>query len=303
MKISRRAFLKYCMGSAATLSLNLSVVGKLDNALAGDLSMPTVIWMEGASCSGCSVSLANLIGNASDGGPTDVADLLINYLNASFIKTYMSAAGDLAVKTLRESQKREYILIVEGGIPTAFEGMACTVFTENDADVTMQDAVLELAPKAASVICAGTCSSFGGIPATGSNPLGNKSVSELVPDIQTINIPGCPAHPDWLVGTIASVLCGETPPTDSNGRPAAFYGRTVHSQCPRKPLYDKNSFADNFGQEGRCLYQLGCNGPATYSDCPGRGWNNGFNYCVQSNANCIGCVESDFPKSPLIQRN
>ncbi|MDM8525851.1 hydrogenase small subunit [Desulfococcaceae bacterium HSG8] len=302
MKISRRSFLKYCIGSAAALGLDLSVVGRLERAIAGDLSMPTVIWIEGASCSGCSVALANLIGTSSDGGPTDVADLLINYLNVSFAKTYMSAAGDLAVTALREAQKRSYILVVEGGIPTAFDGMTCTVFSENGTDITMKDAMLDLAPGASSVICAGTCSSFGGIPATGSNPLEIRSVSELT-GIQTINIPGCPVHPDWLVGTIASVLCGKIPSTDSNGRPTAFYGRTVHSQCPRKPLYDKNSFADNFGQEGRCLKQLGCNGPETYADCPSRGWNNGFNYCVQSNANCIGCVEPDFPKSELVIRN
>ncbi|MCP4352471.1 MAG: hydrogenase small subunit [Desulfobacterales bacterium] len=301
MKVSRRTFLKYCIGSAATLGLDLSLVDKLGNALAGELSMPTVIWMEGASCSGCSVALANLIGTASEGGPVDVADFLINYINTSFAKTYMSAAGDLAVASLREAQKREYILVVEGGIPTAFDGMTCTVFSENGVDVTMQDAILELAPKASLVICAGTCSSFGGIPAAGSNPLGIKSVSELT-NIQTVNIPGCPVHPDWLVGTIAWALCGKTPSTDTNGRPTAFYSQTVHSQCPRKPLYDRNSFADNFGQEGRCLYKLGCSGPETYADCPSRGWNNGFNYCTQANANCIGCVEPDFPKSQLVSR-
>lgn len=303
MKISRRTFLKYCIGSAAALGLNLSDIGKLEKAFAGNLpSMPTVIWVEGASCSGCSVSLANLIG-ADSGGPADVADLLINYLNTSFAKTYMSAAGELAVASLREAQKREYVLVVEGGIPTAFDGMTCTVFTdETGKDVTMQEAMLELVPNASLVICAGACSSFGGIPATGSNPLAIKSVSELT-GAQTVNIPGCPVHPDWLVGTIASVLCGKIPATDSNGRPTAFYGKTVHSRCPRKPLYDKGSFADNFGQEGRCLRTLGCKGPETYADCPGRGWNNGFNYCTEANANCIGCVEPDFPRPQLVQRS
>ena len=301
MQINRRTFLKYCIGSATALGLNVSIVGKLEKVLAGDASLPSVIWIEGASCSGCSISIANLIGSPWDGGPTDVADLFINHINTAFAKTYMSAAGDQAVASLRAAQQNDFILVVEGGIPTAFNGMACTIFSENGVDVTMQEAVLELAPQAAGIICAGSCSSFGGIPASGSNPLEVKSVSELT-GLQTINLSGCPVHPDWLAGTIASVLSGILPATDGFGRPTAFYGKTVHSQCPRRPVYDKNSFADNFGQEGRCLRNLGCLGPETYADCPSRGWNNGFNYCMQSNGACIGCVEYDYPRPQLINR-
>ncbi len=302
MGITRRRFLKYCIGSAATLGLNATIVGKLHKVLAGDASMPAVIWIEGASCSGCTVSLTNLIGATSDEGPTDVADLLINYIHTPFAKTIMSAAGDLAVSQLRAAQQEDFILVVEGGIPTAFDGMACTVFYEDGSDVTMQDAVLELAPLANMVICVGTCSSFGGIPAAGPNPADVQSVSELT-GISTINLPGCPAHPAWVAGTVASALCGTVPTTDSDGRPLAFYGNTVHSKCPRKFLYDRGIFASDFGQEGGCLNERGCSGPTTYADCPVRGWNNGPNSCTQANGNCIGCVESDFPKSQLINRS
>ena len=301
MGITRRRFLKYCIGSAAVLGLNATIIGKLHEALAGDASMPNVIWIEGSSCSGCTVSLANLIGDASDDGPVDIADLLINYINTGFAKTLMSAAGDLAVSQLRATQDQDFILVVEGGVPTAFGGMACTLFHENGVDVTMRDAVLELAPLATMVLCVGTCSSFGGIPAADPNPTGVQSVSDLT-GISTINMPGCPAHPAWVAGTIASALCGTIPETDADGRPLAFYGNTVHSKCPRKPLYDRGLFATDFGQEGQCLSQRGCNGPSSFADCPVRGWNNGLNYCTQSNANCIGCVERDFPKSQLIYR-
>jgi hydrogenase small subunit len=46
---------------------------------------------------------------------------------------------------------------------------------------------------------------------------------------------------------------------------------------------------------------LGCNGWKTYCDCPLRKWNSGgagqpgVNWCVGSNAPCIGCTQSDFP--------
>lgn len=302
MGISRRAFLKYCIGSSTLLGLDAVAVGKLSQLLAGTQEMPTVIWLEGASCSGCTISLTNLIGVEADNGPTDVEDLLSNYINLAFGKTLMSAAGDLAVASLRAAQNSgDFILIVEGGIPTAFDGMGCTVLTEAGEDISMQAAVQELAPMATAVVCVGACACSGGIPGASPNPTSVQTVKQIT-GISTLNIPGCPPHPDWIAGTLAAVLCGTIPDLDSEGRPTAFYGKTVHAGCPRKPLYDMGHLADNFGQEGRCLAALGCNGPTTQADCALRGWNNGFNYCMQSNANCIGCTEADFPKSQLVQR-
>jgi Ni,Fe-hydrogenase I small subunit len=52
------------------------VVGKLEAALTKDgAALPTVIWLACANCTGCTVSLANLIGND---GPADVGDLLLS---------------------------------------------------------------------------------------------------------------------------------------------------------------------------------------------------------------------------------
>lgn len=290
------------MGSAATLGLAPTILPKLAKALTEPGAIPTVIWIEGASCSGCSVALANLIGDCSEYGPTDFPDLLFNYINASFAKTFMSAAGDLAVSSLRQAQQGEYILVVEGGVPTAFNGMACTLFSENGRDVTMLEAVKELAANATAVMCVGTCASYGGIPASGPNITGVKSVSEIT-GVPTINLPGCPAHPDWVAATIARVLCGEELILDDyDQRPVDLYYRTVHYYCPRRALYDKGHFATKIGQEGKCFYKLGCRGPYTIADCSARGWNNGFNYCIQANVPCVGCAEKTFPGDTLIKR-
>lgn len=301
MWVTRRGFLKFCTTSAAALGLEASMLTKLTKVLAADTSRPTVVWLEGSACSGCTVSLANLIGPNSEGGPVNIADLLINHINLAFAKTLMTAAGDLAMSALNDAVAGDFILVVEGGIPTAFDGMACTIGTDNDEEITMQQAVQNLASQAGAVICVGSCSSFGGIPAAYPNPTNVVSVSELT-GLSTINIPGCPAHPDWVAGSIAALLCGVVPEVDEYGRPVIFFGKSVCSQCPRKPLYDLNSFADDFGQEGRCLLERGCRGPSTNADCPSRGWNNGFNYCTQANANCIGCVENDFPANQLRYR-
>ncbi len=152
------------------------------------------------------------------------------------------------------------------------------------------EAVEMLAPGAAAVLSIGTCASYGGIPAGGPNPTGIVSVSELTGG-NTVNIPGCPTHPDWIVWTIAHLLAGEMPALDEENRPIELYGREVHKNCP----YKERDEAKTFGIKNRCLEELGCKGEKTKSDCPSRKWNNGTNWCIGAGAICIGCTESGFP--------
>jgi hydrogenase small subunit len=289
MRIGRREFLKYCIGSAAALGLPLSALGKLEKAFAAG-TLPTVVWLNGANCTGCTVSLANRF---SSQAPTDIADLLINTIDLAFHPNLMGAAGDLAVDTLIQATSGEFILAVDGGIPTAFGGSTCMVWTENGEEVTALKAVQTLAPKAKAVLCIGTCASFGGIPAGNPNPTGIVSVRNAS-GRSTINIPGCPTHPDWIIWTIAQLLSGATVVLDSYGRPAALFGSenvNVHERCSREDSEE----AHTFGEEGRCLKELGCKGPRTQADCPTRKWNSATNWCVGANAICLGCTESGFP--------
>jgi len=285
MKVSRREFLKYCTASAAALGLS-SALGPLAKALAAG-NGPPIIWLSASSCTGCSVSLANRI---SGSAPVDVADLLINTINLAYHPNLMGASGDLAVQTLRTAAKGSFILAVEGGIPTIYNGKTCILWSENGVDVTAMAAVKELAAKAAKIICVGTCSSYGGIPGGAPNPTAIRSVKALTGK-STINIPGCPPHPDWIVWTIAQLLAGVTPTLDSSGRPTALFGKTVHSQCPRR----EKTWATSLSQTGLCLNNLGCKGPQTYGDCASRKWNNGVNWCVAADSLCQGCTQSTFP--------
>ncbi len=99
--IDRRSFLKYCITSATVLGLDASVVARLEAALAKNgEGLPTVIWLACANCTGCTVSLANLIGG---GAPTDVGDLLLNTIGLEYHPNLMGAAGDLAVSTLNSA--------------------------------------------------------------------------------------------------------------------------------------------------------------------------------------------------------
>jgi hydrogenase small subunit len=224
----------------------------------------------------------------------DVADLLVNVVNLTFHPNLMSAAGDLAVAQIDNAVRTGgYILAVDGGIPTEFGGRTCTVWTDqNNHEVTALEAVQTLAPGAAYLLGIGTCASFGGIPSGGPNTTQIKSLAGAT-GRATINIPGCPTHPDWVVGTIAQLLAGTVPALDSSMRPSSLFSSTVHSRCPRNDGDETSSF----GVDGACLRDLGCKGPRTRSDCPSRKWNSGVNWCIGANALCLGCTENGFPDS------
>ncbi|MDA8227594.1 MAG: twin-arginine translocation signal domain-containing protein, partial [Desulfitobacterium hafniense] len=58
MQISRRDFMKWVAASAAALGLSSWDLIKVEQVLASSTS-PPVIWLQGAMCTGCSVSLLN----------------------------------------------------------------------------------------------------------------------------------------------------------------------------------------------------------------------------------------------------
>jgi NiFe hydrogenase small subunit HydA len=262
------------------------------------------------------VSLLNSISLMS------IDDLLLRTLDVKYHPNLMAAAGDQAAAAARAARTRGgYVLVVEGAIPTAAGGVACTVWSGTTALKAVQD----LAPKALLCVAVGTCSSFGGVSAGKPNPTGARSLKTIVGSRPVVNIPGCPAHPDWVVGTIAYILRnGRVPPLDRFYRPTEYFGRTMHDQCPYLSSFNslfgrrlshtggRSCFtchsatdraipgADTLDQGG-CLYALGCKGRVANCDCPTRRWNAaaaggvGVNWCVGAKSPCIGCTEPGFP--------
>jgi hydrogenase small subunit len=287
MAITRRDFLKYCGLSATALGLSSIDLLRLEETLAStSATAPKVIWLQGASCTGCSMSFLNRISTVA---PTTAADVLINSIDLIYHPNIMAMAGQDAATIAEQAYNAGgYILAVEGGVPTAFGGRTCWAWNYNGVDVTFQQAVTDLASKASNILCIGTCASFGGIPAAGPNPTQVKSVA-AVTNKSTINIAGCPAHPDWIVYPIAQLLAGNTIPLDASSRPTAIYGATVHSVCPRNVPPTSSHFTTN------CLSQIGCRGPGAYCNCPTNLWNNGNNWCINANAPCYACTEPTFP--------
>jgi hydrogenase small subunit len=292
MDISRRDFLRYCTISAAALGLTSTELGTLEKVLAST-SGPSVIWLQGAACTGCSVSLLNRV---SPTAPTSTADVLINSINLVYHSTIMGAAGEMAVAQAEAAYARGgYVLMIDGGVPTAFGGNTCIAWDYQGKRSTFRDVVVKYGAKAAAVVCADTCAAFGGIPASPPNPTGVRPVSQIIGK-PTINIAGCPPHPDWLVWAIVQLLIGAKVTLDQYGRPTALYGGPVQCEnCPRQ----ERDWAHTYGEDNLCLRGIGCRGPATRAYCTRDRWNNKVNVCQESNAPCIGCVEPNFPVTGL----
>ena len=281
MELSRRKFIQYCSLSAAAIGLDVFDLGLLRKALANPLG-PTVIWLKGSACDGDSISLLNRI---SDSAPKTVVEALTDNINLVYHANLMTSAGDSAVAELRRVyDSGNYVLVLEGGVPTAFGGAACIVYSLHGQETTYQQAVQEMTARALAMVCVGTCASFGGIPASGSNPTGVMGVSRLT-GRRTINISGCPANPDWVVWAIVQLLTGSARrrsmpmagPRRSMGRiwPGIHTSDRFMTTVPGTLLVNPTAptAATSFSDcNGRCLIELGCRGPMTKSRCDGC-WN------------------------------
>jgi len=296
-EFTRRDFLKYSSSLAVFMGLSELYVPQIANALESVVSRKTpLIWLHGAECTGCTVSFAN-------SHYPSVAELVLDTLSVKYHETLMAASGHVAEKALDDAVRDfngKYVMIVEGAIPTKDGGVYCKIGGKPFVDI-----VQKVAKGAAYNVALGTCASYGGIPGAGPNPTGAKGLKDVIGGT-VVNIPGCPAHPDWLVGTIVNILLfGKVPDLDSKGRPRMFYGKVVHENCPRRGGYEQGQFIKNFGNEipdiEGCLGAKGCRGPVTSADCPHRLWNSGTNFCIAAGAPCAGCVEPGFPQTPLYE--
>jgi len=285
-QFSRREFMR--MGGQLALAMGLGagaaprIAEGLEELAAG---AAPVIWLQGQSCSGCSVSFLN------SRAPSPFA-VLTQYISLRFHSTLSTATGHLAMEVLHKSiEAGGHFLVVEGAIPAGMP-RACVMGEE-----PMADLVKAAAQKAKAVVAVGTCASFGGIPAAENNPTGAMGAPAFLQKegiaTPAIRLPGCPAHPDWLVGTLAHVLKVGLPELDKEARPVMFYGRLIHDQCPRFSDYERERFAAKFSDDG-CLFKLGCLGVATHADCTYRHWNRGANTCIKAGAPCIGCASPAF---------
>ena len=319
--MNRRDFLKLCavMGVGAVVTLYSAqikrVVGQIAAENGGKIHL---IWLNLASDTGCTISMLQ----ASN---PDLIEAVQNLsVSADFWKALMTPDYDLGWVSSGYTQEDMSqvpllnaafgsapvdVLVVEGtpqlGTPPGgTQGYYCTTGKYNGIPVTGYELLQRLAAKASYVVALGQCSSFGGIPAGEGNLTGAVTVSDALKTAgvttkrPVVNIPGCPANPDWTIVTLATVLQGIDPDLDELGRPKAFFSSYIHDDCPRRDAYNRGQMAKTFDDPVGCFWDLGCKGPITLAACAKTRWNGGTTFCTQAGPMCWGCMHPSFPDPP-----
>ena len=297
--VTRRDFFKLAAALGASVVISKYKVD-IVNVFAQARDYIHICWLNGASCTGCSISFAQAM-------DPDIVEILTSITVGNsrlpialpdWMYVIHPAAGTLAVDLIKYWIKHESpnpkILVVEGAVQKPG-------FCETGGR-DFRDWVRDCAEVADYIVSFGSCASFGGIPHAKGNATGAMGVQKFLKEIgrddlarKVINLPRCPGHPHSLVITLAGLIEGVTPELDKYNRPKAFYGWNMHSDlCPYRPYFEKEDFC-KFGQsESGCRYKIGCKGPITWTDCPLVKWN-GISYCVEAGAPCIGCSEPEWP--------
>lgn len=295
---SRRDFVKLGAMMTAFMGLESSLVGQVTNALETKTRIP-IIWLHGQECTCCSESFIR------SSHPL-VADILLDLISLDYTETLMAAAGHQAEKSLQDTMKNyygEYLLAVEGSIPTKENGVYCCI-----GGKTFENIVHETAKGAKAVIAWGSCASNGCVQAARPNPTGAQPIHKFIKGKPIINVPGCPPIAEVMAGVLVHLLTfGGIPELDRLNRPKSFYSRRVHDTCYRRPNFDAGLFVESFdddsAKKGYCLYKMGCKGPVTYNACGVIKWNNGVSFPIQSGHPCIGCSEEGFwDNGPFYER-
>jgi hydrogenase small subunit len=160
-------------------------------------------------------------------------------------------------------------------------------------------------------VALGDCATWGGIPATAPNPTDSQGLQFLKRDnggflgadfkgkagLPVINIPGCPAHPDWVTQILVAIATGRAGDLalDEFQRPKTFFQSFTQTGCTRNMHFAYKVSTTEFAQRKGCLfYDLGCRGPMTHSPCNRILWNR-VSSKTRAGMPCLGCTEPEFP--------
>ena len=246
--------------------------------------MANVLWLQGGACSGNTMSFLNA-------EEPSVCDLVTDFgINVLWHPSLGMELGDNLQRLLRNCLSGETpldILVFEGSVINAPNG---TGEWNRFADRPMKDWVQDLSGVAKFVVAVGDCATWGGIPAMAPNPseseglqflkrkaggfLGNDYKSQA--GFPVINIPGCPAHPDWITQILVAIATGRLDDItlDEFNRPQTFFKSFTQTGCTRNIHFAYKASSDEFSQRTGCLfYDLGCRGPMTHSSCNRILWN------------------------------
>lgn len=286
--VSRRQFLRWCTSAAALLGLPMSAAGQIASALERRRK-PVLVWLEFQDCAGNSESILRA-------SHPSIAELVLSLFSWEYHELIMAGSGRQAEAVLQrvvEQEKGNYLVVVEGSIPTANKGY-CTIGGRAAIDIARQ-----ICPPAAAVIAVGSCAFDGGPQRSAPNPTGAISIAEAVPGLAVVNLSGCPHNPANTAALLAHwVTFREMPALDRLRRPLFAYGSIIHDNCERRAHFDAGRFVERWDDAGAragwCLYKMGCKGPQASFNCPIVRWNDGTSWPVKAGHGCAACASERF---------
>lgn len=181
--VSRRSFMKLCgtlavmagLGEAAAPRVAQALEESVIGASQGDLY--PVIWIEGASCTGCTEAFAQI-------DAPDAAAVVLELISLNYSETLSAAAGHSMEKAKEQTiEAGNYILVYEGAVLNGWNGNALRV-----AGKTGNEHLIEAAEKATAVVALGSCAVNGGWMAAAPNASNATGVQAFLKE-QGINVP------------------------------------------------------------------------------------------------------------------
>lgn len=299
--VTRRSFMKLCgavVAAAGAAQLTVPQVAQaLEESVIGakEGNLYPVIWIEGASCTGCTESFAQV-------DDPDPGTVVLDMISLNYSETLSAAAGYSMEEAKEQTiEAGNYILIYEGAVLEGWNGNALRV-----AGKPGTEHLIEAAKNANAVVALGSCAVNGGWMGAHPNSSGAMGVQKYLEksgiNTPVINVPGCPANPEWLEAILVDVvMMNKVPELNSENKPTFAFDSTIHDNCERRGHFENGEFVYKFGSEEEaknyCLYAVGCRGPQTKSNCGIVKYNHRRSWCVESGAPCIGCCEAA-PEDP-----
>jgi len=256
-----------------------------------------LLWIQAACCGGETASLLN-----SDHPHLQAAlsSLDMTFLGHTYFHDRSLGAPEKVLEDCANGRIHVDLLVIEGA-----------AYLRGRYRGGVGDLIRAVAGSAGSTVAVGTCASFGGIMACGKNPMAATGLQfcrdqaggllgadyRSASGLPVVNVPGCPAHADWIVGTLWALRSGRVRREDLDRyhRPRAFYGKLAHHACPRNEYYEFKASAAAYSQQG-CLFEnLGCKGTLCESDCNERLWLARTGSCTRGGFPCLSCTSPRFP--------
>lgn len=263
-----------------------------------------LLWLQSGGCGGCTLSLLNA-------DCQNLFDTLASFnIHLLWHPSLSEQTADEALQILEDcasGKTKLDILCLEGSVLRGPNGTGG--FHRMATGMPMMTMIERLAQVAEYTVAVGSCAAFGGMTAGGSNPSdacglqfnGDAPGGLLGRDyraqsgIPTINIAGCPTHPNWVIETLAAVATDtmQTASLDIYQRPRLYADHLVHHGCTRNEYYEFKASAHKPSDLGCMMENMGCKGTQAHADCNTRLWN-GEGSCTRGGYACISCTEPGF---------